>query len=439
MARSFTACLALLAFSAPSTIAQSPCTNPCSNAFAQCVNASPNSNPYNACRNALNADSFPSSNGCVPGCTDTPAMAALAPQAPPPSTSAPAPGSNANGQDPGLGGTDPVLSLLPSPNPYSDGGGIGDGPQTIQVVLSINVTDFRLPGQVRMIIREALAVGLGTSPNGIWVELTPWDLSESGGAWDRRRRLLHDADAAVGTDSSAIDTASGRRRLQVGTPQPEMLEAIIELMVPQHLTGSILADIAAGFSTPAAVDDFFADQISQQCMGQPASSARRRLSAPMVCAFGIVTNSIISSGIYQEAEPPSPPKAPPSPPARPPTPPAIPPYPPFWPSPPNPPRPPSAPPSAPPPSAPPLSCFNTCATANDNNCDDGRDIQDMPIEAAYPTCAAGTDCADCGIRAVCISCPDECAARSVSQSAGSCLEAMWNDGVCDPECNFPEW
>ena len=428
MPKSVTACLALLAFSATSTVAQSQCTNSCSDAFAQCVNASPNNNPYNACRNALNADSFPPAEGCVPNCADTPAMAALAPQTSPPSAPAPAPGSSGGGSSGrGSSGGGQGSGSAPAASPVW----AGDGPQTIQVVLSMNVTDFRFPLQVRVIIRDAVAAGLGMPANGIWVELTAWDESESGGASDRRRRLLHDADAAVGTDSSAIDIASGQRRLQMGTPEPGMIEAIIELVVPQHMTGAILSDIAGGFSTPAAADAFFAQQISRQCMGQSASS--------LVCAFGVVTNSIISAGVYQEADPPLPPEAPPLPPASPPTPPAIPPYPPFWPSPPNPPNPPIAPPSTPPPSAPPLSCFNTCATANDNFCDDGRDAQDRPRDDADATCAAGTDCADCGIRTVCVSCPDECAARSVSQSSGSCLEAMWNDGVCDPECNFPEW
>merc|ERR1719272_1954471 len=59
--------------------------------------------------------------------------------------------------------------------------------------------------------------------------------------------------------------------------------------------------------------------------------------------------------------------------------------------PPQPPQPPAAPPPAPPP---PGACLHTCASARDGLCDDGGP------GSQYAICALGTDCVDCGYRAL---------------------------------------
>ena len=62
--------------------------------------------------------------------------------------------------------------------------------------------------------------------------------------------------------------------------------------------------------------------------------------------------------------------------------------------------------------------------------------------------ATGSDCADCGVRIFCVSCPAACQARNLQLFAtlGSvagakvateqfCLESAWNNGNCEPGCN----
>ena len=145
--------------------------------------------------------------------------------------------------------------------------------------------------------------------------------------------------------------------------------------------------------------------------------------------------------------PPSPPSLPPSPPA-------------------TPPPPPSLPPSAPPPQPPGL-CTDTCnregssgfsGTQTNAQQGPGRRLQTQPGRrlqttsqgAGEPgtcedgiagaqgvggrTCEYGTDCSDCGHRAICSSCPTECSAQI--DDAVFCLEAMWADSSnCYPGCN----
>ena len=92
---------------------------------------------------------------------------------------------------------------------------------------------------------------------------------------------------------------------------------------------------------------------------------------------------------------PAPPSSPPAPPA-PPLPPSPPPPPPSpAPSPPPPPTPPQ-PPSAPPPPQYPggARCTDTCQYASDNDCDDGG------VGAEFAICEVGSDCQDCGPRAM---------------------------------------
>ena len=47
-------------------------------------------------------------------------------------------------------------------------------------------------------------------------------------------------------------------------------------------------------------------------------------------------------------------------------------------------------------------CTNTCATSNDNECDDGGP------NSLYSICGLGTDCNDCGPRTVGQTCTDTC-------------------------------
>ena len=129
--------------------------------------------------------------------------------------------------------------------------------------------------------------------------------------------------------------------------------------------------------------------------------------------------------------PPMPPPSPASPPA-PPSPPSAPPSPPVPSSPPSspPPCPPPQPPS--PPSPPPGLCTDTC---NDQGgkvgqCNDGGSGD---LTGAVD-CEFGTDCSDCGVRIFCVDCPEECKTNALT-SPTPCLQSMWNDGVCDVECN----
>ena len=42
------------------------------------------------------------------------------------------------------------------------------------------------------------------------------------------------------------------------------------------------------------------------------------------------------------------------------------------------------------------------------------------------------------MRIFCISCPPACHMRNMQRPAEACMEAMWNDGRCDPNCNSIE-
>ena len=122
---------------------------------------------------------------------------------------------------------------------------------------------------------------------------------------------------------------------------------------------------------------------------------------------------------------PPPPQLPPPPPS-PPLPPQLPP--PFG--------PPLLPPWAPPPSPPPGVCSNTCTTGNvEGICDDGIGRADG-IRGA---CTPGTDCADCGQRHFCISCPAACKERAARAPSEACFEDAWSvSGVCSGGCDNPE-
>jgi hypothetical protein len=70
-------------------------------------------------------------------------------------------------------------------------------------------------------------------------------------------------------------------------------------------------------------------------------------------------------------------------------------------------------------------CTDTCAFANDGECDDGGP------GALYAECALGTDCGDCGPREA--SCTPDCAGRACGDdgcggTCGSC-----GGGACDPD------
>lgn len=64
-------------------------------------------------------------------------------------------------------------------------------------------------------------------------------------------------------------------------------------------------------------------------------------------------------------------------------------------------------------------------------CNDGGPGDLSPIARI---CALGTDCADCGIRDFCYHCPEACKERNEQVPNEACMESMWNDGVCDAEC-----
>jgi hypothetical protein len=116
-----------------------------------------------------------------------------------------------------------------------------------------------------------------------------------------------------------------------------------------------------------------------------------------------------------------PPPPPPSSPPRPP-PPVIPPH------------PPPSPPAAPPPSPPPGVCDNTCSTANDLVCDDRVGAWRTP-NLPSASCRPGSDCADCGDRPFCHSCPSECQDRALSGKWPPCFEQDFVSGGCTDSCN----
>ena len=132
------------------------------------------------------------------------------------------------------------------------------------------------------------------------------------------------------------------------------------------------------------------------------------------------------------------PSTPPSP-LSPPLPPQIP-SPPFAPPPPSPP-PPSAPPSVPPPFSPGV-CSDSCRDVdgqdltNDGTCSEAPASVTSLLGTDYK-CLYGTDCSDCLARPFCTDCPEACFEHSREQDDGqdSCMQAMWNDDVCDPGCN----
>jgi hypothetical protein len=108
-----------------------------------------------------------------------------------------------------------------------------------------------------------------------------------------------------------------------------------------------------------------------------------------------------------------------------------------------PPSPPPAPPKQPPPSPPPLPpwppspppglCSDTCNAqgGNEGECNDGgpEDLLRM-VE-----CQLGSDCSDCGVRIFCVDCPEACQAKAIEDPAGGCMQSMWGDSICDPNCN----
>ena len=98
-----------------------------------------------------------------------------------------------------------------------------------------------------------------------------------------------------------------------------------------------------------------------------------------------------------------------------------------------------------PPSPPPGICTNECnqqPTANDPQgiirvgyCNDGGAGDD---NALAKLCDFGSDCDDCGVRVFCLNCPPECSALALARPSQGCMESMWDDGKCDPQCNNPE-
>ena len=116
------------------------------------------------------------------------------------------------------------------------------------------------------------------------------------------------------------------------------------------------------------------------------------------------------------------------------------PSPPFAPPPPSPP-PPSAPPSVPPPFSPGV-CSDSCRDVdgqdltNDGTCSEAPASVTSLLGTDYK-CLYGTDCSDCLARPFCTDCPEACFEHSREQDDGqdSCMQAMWNDDVCNPGCN----
>ena len=106
------------------------------------------------------------------------------------------------------------------------------------------------------------------------------------------------------------------------------------------------------------------------------------------------------------------------------------------PSPPSPP-PPSLPPQRPqPPSPPPGLCSDVCNEQGGTTgvCNDGG--EGAHAGAAGSMCVYGSDCSDCGVRIFCVDCPSECAAAAYADPLNyGCMQSMWGDGICDPQCN----
>jgi hypothetical protein len=67
-------------------------------------------------------------------------------------------------------------------------------------------------------------------------------------------------------------------------------------------------------------------------------------------------------------------------------------------------------------------------------CSDNGPDQWIACLHRTPAGALGTDCADCGIRDFCYHCPEACKERNEQVPNEACMESMWNDGVCDAEC-----
>uniref|UniRef100_A0A7S4B3Z8 Uncharacterized protein n=1 Tax=Chrysotila carterae TaxID=13221 RepID=A0A7S4B3Z8_CHRCT len=125
---------------------------------------------------------------------------------------------------------------------------------------------------------------------------------------------------------------------------------------------------------------------------------------------------------------------------------------------PNPSWPPSWPPSPP---QLPGYCADTCETANDGVCDElsGQSEETASYRSEFAgdpdldpfgslddgwsyydddpsICADGTDCTDCGQAATfCYDCPSSCSKLALLKPAQACLQSMWNDNVCNDECN----
>ena len=120
------------------------------------------------------------------------------------------------------------------------------------------------------------------------------------------------------------------------------------------------------------------------------------------------------------------------------------------PSPPPPAPPPSPPPPTPPPCPPPSSppaypgmCTDTCATKENGVCDDGGPLKDGSANPdTLGSCLVGSDCADCGTREQCQTCPASCQARNARLAGvgvkSTCFSFMVGNGVCDENCNYLE-
>ena len=99
------------------------------------------------------------------------------------------------------------------------------------------------------------------------------------------------------------------------------------------------------------------------------------------------------------------------------------------------PPPPPMPPN--PPSPPPGLCENTCKAGQPGVCNDGGP-EDPTANSGNAgqraLCEAGTDCADCGVRTFCTTCPTACMAAN-RQGSQACLESAYKNGLCDAACN----
>ena len=106
-------------------------------------------------------------------------------------------------------------------------------------------------------------------------------------------------------------------------------------------------------------------------------------------------------------------------------------------------KPPSPPPAPPPPAAPPGLCSNTCDASGSGGtpgvCNDGASPDPFPFRQL---CPFGSDCNDCGSRDFCLTCSLECQRRNNALTDRNrhhgCMESMYGDAVCDPNCNNRE-